>query len=84
VSEGSCNDEGCSDTGQTDAIDSCAEKDRCATKSAMGKGEGRKENGLGNLTTVLQADYASRGAIPIFYVLLVGGAAIRGMTSSIV
>jgi hypothetical protein len=46
VGEGSCNGEGCSDSWQTDAIASCAEKDRCCAKGAMGKSEGRKENGL--------------------------------------
>jgi hypothetical protein len=46
VGEVSCNDEGCSDTGQTDAIGSCAEKDRCGTEGAMGEGEVGEEIGL--------------------------------------
>ena len=46
--------------GKADAIGSCAKKDRCGTKSAMGKGEGRKENGLIFFSSILDPKAAQR------------------------
>jgi hypothetical protein len=40
------NGEGCSHTWQTDTLGSRPQEDRRCAKGAMGKGEGREENGL--------------------------------------